>query len=92
MIMNYIDKSAQGARQCRIGSGSVIMADVVLGKNAQIGNNVTIYPGTVIGERVIIGDNCSLGRQPQAAPTSTVKNPTRLNPLRVGDVHRLGPG
>jgi acetyltransferase-like isoleucine patch superfamily enzyme len=92
IMMNYIDKSVQGARLCRIGTGSVIMADVVLGKNAQIGNNVTIYPGTVIGERVSIGDNCSLGRQPQTAPTSTVKNPAQLPPLKVGADTRIGCG
>lgn len=90
--MNYIDKSVQGARQCRIGYYSVIMADVVLGKNVQIGNNVTIYPGTVIGDRVMIGDNCSLGRHPRAAETSTVKISQHLPPLRIGADTQIGSG
>ncbi|HHT64200.1 MAG: acyltransferase [Bacillota bacterium] len=90
--MNFIDRSVQGVRQCRIGYGSVIMADVVLGKNVQIGNHVTVYPGTVIGDRVIIGDNCSLGRQPQTAATSTVKSASPLPPLRVGADTQIGSG
>jgi len=88
--MNTIDRSVQGARQCRIGYYSVIMADVVLGRNVQIGNNVTIYPGTVIGDNVTIGDNCSLGRHPRAAETSTVKASHHLPPLRIGANTQIG--
>lgn len=90
--MNYIDKSVQGARQCRIGYGSVVMADVVLGKNVQIGNNVTVYPGSVVGERAVIGDNCVLGQQPRTADTSTVKNSAHLPPLRIGADCQIGSG
>jgi len=90
--MNYIDKSVQGIRQCRVGYFSVLLADVILGKNVQIGNHVTVYPGTVIGDRVIIGDNCTLGAQPRLFDTSGEKASGVLRPLRIGADTIIGSG
>ncbi|WP_320034050.1 UDP-3-O-(3-hydroxymyristoyl)glucosamine N-acyltransferase [Halarcobacter sp.] len=45
---------------CIVGSNTIIMPNVYLGKNSKIGSNCKIMPGVFIGDNVTIGDNTIL--------------------------------
>jgi UDP-2-acetamido-3-amino-2,3-dideoxy-glucuronate N-acetyltransferase len=90
--MHYIAETAQMGRNCQIGQFTVIEDDVVLGDDVIVGNNVTVHRGSRIGSNVRVDHNTVVGKQPQAAATSTLKGMTALAPVEIGDECTIGVG
>lgn len=90
--MHYIAETVQQGKNCQIGRYSIIEDDVILGDDVVIGNNVTIHSCSKIGDRVTIDHNAVIGKQPQAAATSTLKGMKALPPIRIGNQCTIGVG
>ncbi len=88
--MSNIHKSASIDNSTKIGFHSVVMRDVVIGKDCQIGINVIIYEGTKIGDNVRIDDNAVIGKKPMISPRSIFKVEKSLRPAEIGDNCLIG--
>jgi len=67
-----------------LGSGCILADGVQIGANSNLGNHVTLGEATIIGPNTYIESNSVVGRLPRASATSTVKNGSDLQPLKMG--------
>jgi acetyltransferase-like isoleucine patch superfamily enzyme len=84
-MVHFIHPSAQIGEGTKIGHFSVIMEEVILGKDCQVGNGVIIHPRTKVGERVRIDDHAVLGKGPKSAPISILKLSSAYPALEIGN-------
>lgn len=87
-----IHPTARLGEGCSLGHHVVIEENAQLGRQVMVGHNVVIHAGTIIADKVTIGDNAVLGKQPQPAPTSTIRITEALPPLQIGPGCRIGTG
>lgn len=91
-MTTVIDHSATIGPGVKLGEFVVIEAGAVLGANVELGHHVVVHRDTVIGADTWVGDGAVLGRPPRPAPTSAVKTPPTLPPLRIGQGCIIGAG
>jgi acetyltransferase-like isoleucine patch superfamily enzyme len=91
-VTNFIAETATIGTNFRIGHFSIIEDGVVVGENVTIGNNVTIHCDSKIGSNVWIDHNAVVGKQPQVAAISTLKDKGILAPISIGDECVIGVG
>ena len=72
----HVNKKAQLGANVKIGPGSVIEEDVVIGDNCEIKSNVVIARGTCMGPDNRVFSNCVLGEEPQISGQKN--SPTQL--------------
>lgn len=89
-MTSVIDPAAKIGEGCQIGHFCVIEADAEVGAGVSIGNRVTICRGTKIGNNGRVGDNVILGKRPNPARSSTVRQDRELAPLQIGENANIG--
>lgn len=90
MVDSRIHATAQLGEGCVLGHNVIIGERVQIGAHGYIGHHVVIHADTIVGERANIGDHVVLGKQPQAAATSTLDLSDALPGLRIGANCRIG--
>jgi acetyltransferase-like isoleucine patch superfamily enzyme len=78
-----IGKDVVTGSGCEIGIGAVIEDGVVLGDGVRIGHGAVVLSGTRLGDGVEVGPLSVLGKQPQAAASST-REVSAATPLVFG--------
>jgi UDP-3-O-[3-hydroxymyristoyl] glucosamine N-acyltransferase len=87
-----IEAGARLGPGCHVGHHAVIEAGARLGPGCHVGHHAVIHAGVQLGANCRVEDHAVLGRQPRPAPTSTVKVPSALPPLTIGDETSIGTG
>jgi sugar O-acyltransferase (sialic acid O-acetyltransferase NeuD family) len=59
-LMSWVSPNAHVARDCVIGTNSVVMDGAIVQPGAHLGDNVFVWGGAVVGHHAIIGDHCWL--------------------------------
>jgi UDP-2-acetamido-3-amino-2,3-dideoxy-glucuronate N-acetyltransferase len=86
------DSTAVVGENTTIGFGTVLMADVRIGRNCRIGCNVVVYPGTIIGDDTRVDDHAVLGKSPMRSVSSIMAEVEPLQPLTIGEGCIVGTG
>jgi UDP-3-O-[3-hydroxymyristoyl] glucosamine N-acyltransferase len=91
----YVEAGAQVGDRSRIGAGSWLDHDVIVGKDVVVAANVHLGPrtraedGTWIGTGARVGSDVVIGRGARVAPDTVVRDAAvvacRLGPLGVRD-------
>jgi len=89
-MKNHIQETAKIGAGTQIGFNSIILDDVIIGKECNIGHNVVIYEGTVIGDGVRIDDNTIIGKKPMRSPRSIFQEKTLYQPAKIGNNCLIG--
>ncbi|MBN1234302.1 MAG: N-acetyltransferase [Candidatus Coatesbacteria bacterium] len=86
----FMHTSSKAGVSTKIGYGSVIMENVILGDNCEIGCKVIIHPDTIIGSNVRIDDHTVIGKKPMRAANSIMTTEDNLPAAIISDNSIIG--
>ncbi|MCK5028107.1 MAG: acetyltransferase [Bacteroidales bacterium] len=96
-MYTFIHPSALVTRSAKIGSGSVVLANVIINSNSVIGRNNTFNVGTLIGHDTKLGDNNFFAAQVCVGSNLIIGNGNFVglnsslrNFLNIGDYNVVG--
>ena len=94
---NFIHPSVMLAKSAIIGTGNVLLANVVVNSNAKIGNFNTVNSGTLLGHDIIIGNNNYFAGQVCVGSGLTIGdmnfiglNTSIRNGIEIGNINIVG--
>ncbi|HHS12564.1 MAG TPA: N-acetyltransferase [bacterium] len=90
MEMINLALTAELGKGTKPGPFSVIMDNVIIGRDCRIGSHVVIYPKTRIGHGVRIDDHTVIGKPPMRAPRSIFQEEKEWKEAVIGDECILG--